>query len=224
MKITPHGRVSWTLKDGKWVRPETGEADSRQFGGVRECCDAGTVRTGTGARPKRGEKPYKPSEDLLRSLNRTQQNAERDVQAERFAALEQRLRDIESGKVVVDPDATLATPVVRVEDGDRTHYVRADHATDDVKAKSERQRASREEDARKKHAVDVAKKMRERGQIAGSLAAVGKPLPPPGVFLTEDPTAMQNVMPAMPDASTRGVDPVQFQTWTPTRNEGRRFF
>jgi hypothetical protein len=221
MGLNQYGKVSWTLKDGRWVRPETGEVDSRELP-PRDW--SAPVRVNVGSRPKKGEKPYKPSEDLLRSLNNSQRAMEEAERAKFRAALEQRARDIDAGKIIVDPDVTVATPVVRVDEGDKTRYVRADRMDPAQKERIDRAREASQEEARRKQAAEIAARMKERGTVASDLAAVGRPLPAPGVFITEEGGSQLPLLPAQPDASTRGVDRVDFITnWTPMRNPGKKF-
>jgi hypothetical protein len=220
MKITPHGKVSWTLKDGKWVRPGTGEVDSRELP-PRDWSEP--PRVNVGARPRRGDKPFKPSEDLLRSLNNSQKAMEEAERAKTRADLEQRLRDLDAGKISVDPEATLATPVVRVDHGDKTRYVRADRLEPAEKARIERQGEAAHEEKRRKQAQEIAARIKERGASAADISSVGRPLPAPGVFITEESGSQLPLIPAQPDAGTRSVDRVEFQTWSPMRNTTKRF-
>lgn len=211
MEYDPQTRTS------RWVHAETGEADLREPPGIVAGSPPGV---NTRRRPKPGEKPHKPSEELKRSLNRSVDDMERQrVQAQRDA-LEQKLREIDAGRITVDPDATIATPVVRIDDGEKTHYARADRVPANVKARAAKHLEHTLEEKRRMQAIETAKRMKERGEIAASLAAVGRPQPALGI--RSDATGVECLPPGM-DASTRGVDAAAFQTWNPERNPTKRF-
>jgi hypothetical protein len=206
----------------EWTRTSDGAPEApRPSPNPLQPGDRATV--GFGTRPKRGENAYKPSESLQRSLRNSQLEMEEAERQKQRAVLEQKLRDLDAGRIIVDPDATLATPVVRVDEGDKTRYVRADRMDPAEKARIERQREDAQDEKRRKQAAEIAARMKERGTVASDLAAVGRPLPAPGVFITEEAGSQLPLIPAQPDASTRGVDRVEFQTWTPMRNTGKKF-
>jgi len=129
---TKYGRVSWVLRknpatgQSEWVKPETGEVDLR----AREAYDfAEPPRVNVGARPRPGEKCYKPSEDLLRDLSRVSDDAEKARKAKAREHLAELDRGFVTGKYRMDPTLRLGMPVAAVpREGGGRDYVSADKA------------------------------------------------------------------------------------------------
>src|SRR5688572_16361337 len=100
-------RPQWTLKDGKWVRPETNEVDSRPFPGITPGCPPGV---NTGRRPEAGYKGFKPSDSLLRDLYRVQDETRAEALEKRRQRVFELDRGLDSGAVRVDPSLRLGVP------------------------------------------------------------------------------------------------------------------
>lgn len=135
-----YGRVSWTLRDGKWVRPETGEVDSSPPP-HRDADHYASLGRVVGVRPREGDNCFKPSEDLLRSLNRAQDDkakAKREKLREGFIQIE---RDFDSGKRRMDPDVHIGTGCVAVPTSEGgVRYVREDRVPEAERLKIAKER------------------------------------------------------------------------------------
>lgn len=150
-------RSRWILQDGKWINSVTSEVDSRPGAG----CQDGPPRVNTGQRPKPGERCFAPSESMQRDLRNRQKAMEEARLARRREKWLQLDRDIEAGKVRVDPTATLGSAVVEVKEGDVRHIVRADKLSNDEKRRAKQavaaEIAARQEREAARAPIDEAK-------------------------------------------------------------------
>lgn len=88
----------YDVETGRWVNKANGAVDDRQGGGVAQIAAAGRMNITTGsARPKPGD--LKPSDSLVRDLEKKALEPMLRQREEARARLEQLDRDIEAGKV-----------------------------------------------------------------------------------------------------------------------------
>lgn len=237
MKITSqtrHGKVSWTLRrnpvtgQSEWVRPGTHEVDSRS----PPPHDWTSVNVVTGVRP--GRFSHKPSEDLLRSLERANQEQKREIEALRRERLCEIDRDFASGKRRMDPELRLGHPVVGLplEDG-IVHYVQADKVSKGTLRRIEAERdvaLAKLEIARQRERAAAAQPLAERDperkkadlaalarQIQDAKAAAEARGPTEAVF--EGAGHPNTVAPTEP---VHHISEAQFLDWKPMRNDEKR--
>jgi hypothetical protein len=193
-------RPSWTLRDGKWVRPETNEVDSRPFPGITDGHPPGM---NTGRRPKPGEKCHKPSDSLLRDLYRVQDETRQEALAKRRERVFELDRGLDSGQVRVDPSLRLGIPAVAVPmPNGVTQFVPEDRVPE-----VERERLERDAEARRV----LSQPAPFGGGGEEFRAGDGE-----RVVVSEDITG------AIPAVRDRSLDVAEFTSWTPRRNPDHR--
>lgn len=234
MYRTGYGRVSWTLRTNpitgrnEWVRPGTNEVDSRRA----PECDFSSIGAIVGARPKKGEQCYKGSEDLIRSLTNEAEAARREVRELRRKRVRETARDLETGKVKIDPELVIGMPTFSVPLANGAKIiVREDRVAESERLRIEaereraledkRERVAREEAARE----EVERAERPRRPVSEVLKecqrqieeAKTEPAPVTHIFEGGDgPAALP------PTDPTPHVDQAKFEQWTPQRNPYRR--
>ncbi len=140
MQPTWTGKYNPQTERVEWVLVGTPAAVSSPTP-QRDASHFRSVGINTGARPKQGEKCFKPSESLLHDLTRAQDEktkAKRDKLREDFIQIE---RDFDSGKRRMDEDVRMGTPVVAVPNGQGgVRYVREDRVPEQDRLRIERER------------------------------------------------------------------------------------
>lgn len=131
----PTHKMEWRNGAWEWRRTSDGALEEpRRSQNPLQHGDRAMVRLG--ARPKKGDLRPDPIVRDLRAKDAARSAAAKQARRERFAALE---RDIDAGRIRVDPEARVGAPVVRVQEGDRLHLVPAHKLTSEEKARAERQ-------------------------------------------------------------------------------------
>lgn len=207
--LTWTGVVDKVTGQVTWVRVGTAEGASSQT--PRDGEHFRSVGISTGARPKKGETCYKPSESLLHDLQRVQDDSAKEAIAKKKERIAQIGREFDAGIRKMDPDVRMGMPIIAVpEDNGATRYVPAERVPEDDRARIERLRESKQ-----RAEAELAAALRETPG-ARSQAGISQV-----VQDTYDPDSV-----IRPTEPPKHLDQAAFLSWdaATARNDAKRVF